>query len=77
MCTAGVVLFKLKQIVALQDIAAMVCTGIGVFIAFLGIAVFSSGIKKRIVEKIKVCPKCFQKNNTDRELCRKCKTPLL
>ena len=69
-------MFKIRQIVGLPETVELVCRIVGVFIAFSGIAVFSSGMKARIVERIRVCPNCFYKNNADLEVCRKCKKPL-
>lgn len=44
----------------------------GIFVSFAGIALFASGLKKRVIEKIKICPICLYKNLEEEKKCKKC-----
>jgi len=49
---------------------------LGVMAACAGIAIFASGINKKIEKKLRICPHCFKKNEAENGFCRKCKKPL-
>jgi len=49
----------------------------GVAIACAGIAVFASGIQKKVEAKICICPNCYTKNDASNESCSRCAKPLL
>ena len=49
---------------------------IGVMVACAGIAVFAGGINKKVEKRIRVCPKCYKKNDAEQEFCRSCKQSL-
>lgn len=48
----------------------------GIAIACAGIAVFASGIQSKTEKKIRICPHCFSKNDSEQKDCRRCKKPL-
>jgi hypothetical protein len=47
----------------------------GVFIAILGIALFSAGIKTTAT-KVSICPACYHINDVSSGECKKCNLPL-
>lgn len=49
----------------------------GVLIACVGIAIFASGLNKKIEKKIRICPHCYKKNDANNKNCRSCKKPLI
>lgn len=76
LCTLGIVLVKLQSFVELRGVVLTLTYCTGIFISFAGLAVFSSGLRKRIIQKVKICPDCFYKNKAEDKTCRKCKKDL-
>ncbi len=46
---------------------------LGICISFSGVALFASGLKTRVIEKVRLCPHCYYKNPAGSSLCIKCK----
>jgi cytochrome c biogenesis protein CcdA len=76
LCMFGIVLVKTKNIFLLDGVFLILTYSAGIFICFYGLAVFSSGLKTRIIQKVKICPNCFYKSNEKEKTCNKCKKEL-
>ncbi len=73
LCVVGVCFFKTKDIIILNNVYLLGISSLGIVLSFTGLAVFTSGLKTRKIEKIKICPDCFKKNNASAPHCIKCK----
>ena len=69
----GILMVKIKTFVFLEEKTYIFFYLMGIFISCLGIAVFTSGLNRFIVEEIKICPKCFHKNKSTNKKCKRCK----
>jgi len=76
LCILGIVLVRLQSFVELKDTVLTLTYCTGIFISFAGLAVFSSGLRTRIIQEVKICPSCFYKNSAESKTCRKCKKDL-
>jgi hypothetical protein len=74
-CTAGILLTKLNSFYYIKGVFAETLYFLGVFIAILGIATFTAGIKTTTA-KVFICPSCYCTNSTTDGVCKKCKLPL-
>jgi len=68
-------LTKLNSFYYIKGVFAESIYFLGVFIAILGIAIFTAGIKTTTA-KASLCPSCCCINNTTDAVCKKCKLPL-
>ncbi len=73
-CIIGIVLVNWSRENLAENIIFTLIYFSGIFISFAGIALFASGLKKRVIEKIKICPVCFYKNSEKDNSCKKCGT---
>ncbi len=74
-CTAGILLTKLNNFYYIKGVFAESVYFLGVFIAIMGIAIFTAGIKTTTA-KVSVCPSCCCINNASDGVCKKCHLPL-
>lgn len=75
-CVFGVFFYNLELFFSL-DKSMILCFSIfGLSFSFAGLSLYLSGIKNRIEKKIKMCPKCFFKNEVSNLTCIKCCSPL-
>jgi len=70
---AGIIMVKINFLMQLKEETYFVLYIVGVFVSCLGIAVFTSGLNKFIIKKIKICPNCFCKNISTNKKCDRCK----
>jgi len=76
-CIIGVSFYNLKRFFYLEESIIFYFSLFGLFFSFAGLALFLSGIKNRVEKKIRMCPKCFFKNEASNIICIKCRTPLI
>ncbi|MEI6126078.1 MAG: hypothetical protein WCQ99_05930 [Pseudomonadota bacterium] len=72
----GVGIARIDSFLEINDQIFFTSKALGIFIAFAGLATFSSGLKKTI-KKVRACPYCFKKNDLAADICKKCKKALL
>jgi len=76
-CLGGVLLYNTGRFFDLDDAGRLYAAASGLFISFTGLALYISGIKKKVKRKIRICPKCFFKNDASNLTCVKCREPLI
>jgi ribosomal protein L40E len=75
-CVFGVLLTRSEKFFTLGGSLEFALTALGIAVSFIGLAVFASGMKKRIEKKIRVCGNCFYKNDASATQCSKCRHAL-
>ena len=76
-CIFGVFFYNIEHFFSLKENMALYFSIVGLSFSFAGLALYVSGIKNRVEKKIRMCPKCFFKNEASNMLCIKCGTPLV
>jgi len=76
-CIIGVSFYNIDNFFSLKDSLVLYFSIFGLSFSFTGLALYVSGIKNRVEKKIKMCPKCFFKNEASNIACIKCRFPLI
>jgi len=76
-CIIGVSFYNLEHVFSLDETKILYFSVVGLSFSFAGLALYVSGIKNRVEKKIRMCPKCFFKNEASNMICTKCNTPLI
>ena len=76
-CFIGISFYNLKLFFSLTGAMVFYFSIFGLSFSFAGLALYLSGIKNRVEKKIRVCPKCFFKNDASFLACLKCRFPLI
>ena len=76
-CVIGVSFYNLEQIYSFNEKKILFFSIVGLSFSFVGLALYISGIKNRVEKKIRICPKCFFKNEASNIACIKCRSPLI
>jgi hypothetical protein len=76
-CIIGVSFYNIDLFFSLKESMVLYFSIFGLSFSFAGLALYVSGIKNRVEKKIRMCPKCFFKNEASNMLCIKCSTPLI
>lgn len=76
-CIIGVFFYNIKIFFCLDEKNILFFSILGLFFSFFGLALYISGIKNRIQKKIRICPKCFFKNEDKNLACIRCRSPLI
>ena len=76
-CIIGVSFYNLEHVFFLNENKILYFSIVGLSFSFAGLGLYVSGIKNRVQKKIRLCPKCFLKNEVSNLLCIKCSTPLI
>ena len=76
-CIIGVSFYNLEHVFPLDETKILYFSIIGLSFSFAGLALYVSGIKNRVEKKIRICPKCFFKNDASTLDCIKCRIPLV
>lgn len=73
LCAAGIVTARAHYFFSFDEKVIYLFHSIGIIISFSGVALFASGLKTRVIEKIRLCPYCYHKNPAGTDSCNKCK----
>ena len=76
-CIIGISFYNFEHLYSLNEKMLLYFSVVGLSFSFAGLALYISGIKNRVEKKIRMCPKCFFKNEASNMLCIKCRTPLI
>ena len=76
-CIIGVSFYNIEHVFSLKENTILYFSIVGISFSFVGLALYLSGIKNRVEKKIRMCPKCFFKNEASNIACIKCCSPLL
>ena len=76
-CIIGVSFYNIEKFFSLNDSILLYFSIFGLSFSFAGLALYISGIKNRVKKQIRMCPKCFFKNDSLNIVCIKCNTPLI
>lgn len=76
-CIIGVSFYNFKHFFTLKESMILYFSIFGLSFSFGGLALYILGIKNRVEKKIRMCPKCFFKNEALNIICIKCNTPLI
>jgi hypothetical protein len=76
-CIIGVSFYNIEHFFPLNDAMVLYFSIFGLSFSFTGLALYISGIKNRVEKKIRMCPKCFFKNEASNIACIKCRSPLI
>jgi hypothetical protein len=76
-CIIGVSFYNIELFLSLNESTVLCFSIVGLSFSFAGLSLYISGIKNRVEKKIRMCPKCFFKNEASNMLCIKCRTPLI
>jgi hypothetical protein len=76
LASVGVFLARIEIFMKLEKTILSACAVIGILLAFVGIAVYATGMPSTL-RRFKACPSCFRKNYAEATFCEKCKKPLL
>ena len=76
-CIIGVSFYNLDLFFSLKKSIVLCFSIFGLSFSFAGLALYISGIKNRVEKKIRICPKCFFKNEASNIACIKCRSPLI
>ena len=76
-CIIGVSFYNLEHFFSLNENKTLYFSIVGLSFSFAGLVLYVSGIKNRVQKKMRMCPKCFFKNEDSNMLCIKCRTPLI
>jgi hypothetical protein len=76
-CVIGVSFYNIELFLSLNESTVLFFSIVGLSFSFAGLALYISGIKNRVEKKIRICPKCFFKNEASNIACIKCRSPLI
>ena len=76
-CIIGVSFYNIEIFFSLNESMTLYFSIFGLSFSFAGLALYLSGIKNRIEKKIRLCPKCFFKNDASNLDCIKCRSSLI
>jgi uncharacterized paraquat-inducible protein A len=76
-CVIGVSFYNIELFLSLNESTVLHFSIVGLSFSFAGLAFYISGIKNRVEKKIRMCPKCFFKNENSNIVCIKCRSPLI
>ena len=76
-CIIGVFFYNIKNFLYLNELMVPFFSIFGLLFSFAGLTLYISGIKNRVEKKIRMCPKCFFKNESSKIACIKCRYPLI
>jgi hypothetical protein len=76
-CIIGVSFYNIDLFFSLNDSLVLYFSIFGLSFSFAGLALYISGIKNRVEKKIRMCTKCFFKNEASNIACIKCRSPLI
>jgi hypothetical protein len=76
-CFIGVSFYNLELFFSLNTSMVFYFSIFGLSFSFAGLALYLLGIKNRVGKKIRICPKCFFKNDASTLACIKCRFPLI
>lgn len=76
-CVIGVFFYNIEHFFYLNETKILFFSIFGLFFSFTGLSFYISGIKKRIQKKIRMCPKCFFKNEDSNIVCIRCSNSLI
>ena len=76
-CFLGVFFYNIEKLIVLNETSILYFSIFGLSFSFAGLALYISGIKNRVEKKIRMCPKCFFKNEASNIACIKCRAFLI
>ena len=75
MAVAGVFCARIDVFLQVQNTLQFSLYALGIMLAFVGIAVYASGMKKKLT-RLKACPFCFAPNEVTATSCKQCRKKL-
>jgi ribosomal protein L40E len=72
---AGVFLTRIDVFTQIENNMVFSLNALGILLAFTGIAIYASGMP-RTLQKVRVCPFCYAKNEVSAKTCKQCRKAL-
>jgi uncharacterized membrane protein HdeD (DUF308 family) len=75
LAVAGVICARIDVFFQVQKTLQFLLYAFGITLAFAGIAVYATGMKKKLT-RLKACPFCFAPNELTAKTCKQCRKKL-
>jgi hypothetical protein len=75
LASVGVFLARIEIFLPLEKTILFACLVIGIHLAFIGLAVYASGMQK-VLTRLKACPFCLARNEVTAKTCKQCRKKL-
>jgi len=75
LAVAGIFCARIDVFLQLEKTLQISLYALGIMLAFVGIAVYASGMKKKLT-LLKACPFCFAPNEVTAKSCKQCRKKL-